>query len=155
MKAGQIVAILLDVDDLEDLPRHPMDEARQLYRVKVGGQYWFEYHCYEADDSCDAALWYKSHQQITVISMIESGGGKTEEERGYNGHSAAFRIRFKDGSEGDAFEDELLDSKSEFTRPDPPLPPNLRKGKKATRSKAFFTLGFGDTTFPIAGGGQG
>ena len=24
---------------------------------------WFEYHCQESDDSDDADLWYRSHQQ--------------------------------------------------------------------------------------------
>ena len=113
-------------------PVQPVGEAKQTYRVKVGQTYWFEYHCLEADHSADAELWYHSHQQVKVLRTEARGGGKDENERAYNGHPAAFKIRFADGFEHTGMEDELLDSREEFNRPDPPLPPAQRpdKGKK-------------------------
>jgi hypothetical protein len=117
-----------------DHPELPLGEAKQkqIYRHKPGDTCWFEYHCYEGDDSCDAKLWHHSHQQCKVLKMVEAGDGVTEMERGYNGYSAVFKVRFADGFVWDTFEDELLDDRSEFERPDPPLPPEQRpdKGEK-------------------------
>ena len=92
----------------------------QTYHVKPGDVVWFEYRCWESPSSADAELWYRSHNRVTVGRMIEPGGGKDIEERGFNGHPAVFRIRFSDGREFDATEDELMHDRAEFTRPDPP-----------------------------------
>lgn len=89
------------------------------YRKK-GDEVWFEYHCWESDESSDAELWHHSHQKVTVLSLLERGYGKTFIERAELGHPAMYRILFEDGSTGCAFEDELLDSKGEFCREDPP-----------------------------------
>ncbi len=89
-------------------------ETRQTYHVKPGDRVWFEYHCYESPKSADAQLWYRSHNPVTVGRMIERGSGKDMAERGYNGHSAVFKIRFDDGAEFDATEDELLHNRSEW-----------------------------------------
>ena len=43
----------------------------QKYDNKLGKEFWFEYHCYEAPDSCDAELWYRSHQKVKVIGVSE------------------------------------------------------------------------------------
>jgi hypothetical protein len=94
--------------------------SEQKYSVQIGKKYWFEYHCYEGHDSSDAKMWYHSHQIVTVISLSCEGNGDNKEERGNNGEPAVFRIRFNDGLEYDAFEDELMNSKKEFTRQDPP-----------------------------------
>lgn len=106
--------------------------AQQSYHVKIGGTYWFEYHCWESDSSCDAGLWYHSHQQCQVLEMQEAGFGKDMAERGYNGHSAGYNVRFTDGFEHVAMEDELYTDPKEFERPDPPSSPEQRrdKGKK-------------------------
>ena len=32
------------------------------YDDKVGKTFWFEYNCYESPESCDAEIWYRSHQ---------------------------------------------------------------------------------------------
>ena len=89
-------------------------------KFRQPGKYWYEYHCYEGHDSSDAELWYHSHQKVNVLSLVEQGFGDTPEERGNNGQPAVYNVRFSDGFTGDAFEDEILDSPSEFTRPDPP-----------------------------------
>jgi hypothetical protein len=95
-------------------------KAQQGDYKTIGSKCWFEYHCYEGKDSADAHLWYRSHQPITIVSLIEKGYGKTQQERGDNGHPAMYKIRFQDGFEGGVFEDEIMDSKKEFYRPDPP-----------------------------------
>jgi len=104
---------------------------KQTYHVKIGGTYWFEYRCYESDSSSDAVLWYHSHQQCKILKMIERGCGKDIEDRGYNGQPAVYKIQFSDGAVFDATEDEILDDRSEFTRPHPPAPPGHRRDKGA------------------------
>jgi GNAT superfamily N-acetyltransferase len=90
----------------------------------IGQKCLFEYHCYEGHDSSDAQLWYRSHQPITVLSIVERGYGKTQRERGENGAPAVYKVKFGDGFVGHAMEDELITSKSQFYRPDPPKPPS-------------------------------
>lgn len=102
----------------------------QLYPVKIGQRYWFEYHCYEGHDSADAELWYHSHQQITVLKLIERGIGKTPNERGDNGHPAMYSVKFDDGFVADIFEDEIMNSQSDFFRPDPPKNPKISTREK-------------------------
>jgi len=86
---------------------------------KVGRELWFEYHCFESDQSCDAELWHHSQQRVRVLQVVEPGVGETAEERGDNGQPRVYKVRFTDGFEYDVFEDELLDSPEEFTRPKP------------------------------------
>jgi len=81
---------------------------------------WFEYHCFESDESNDAALWHRSHTRVTVVSLEESGIGDTKAERAINGCPAVYTVRFEDGYVGDVFEDELVYQRSQFVRPDPP-----------------------------------
>ena len=73
------------------------------------GRRWFEYHCYEGEDSCDAELWHHTHQQVIILNKII--GNDPEVGRMY-------RARFTDGFEYDVCDDELLKSPSGFTRPD-------------------------------------
>lgn len=94
--------------------------VEQLIDSLVGTRLWFEYHCFESSASCDAELWYRSHQQVDVIEISGEGGGDNIEERLNNGHPRTYKIRFDDGYIDDAFEDELLVSSNEFVRPDPP-----------------------------------
>jgi hypothetical protein len=81
---------------------------------------FFEYHCFESTKSHDAALWLRSHQPVTVLAISEPGVGETPEERGNEGCPRVYRVRFADGFEADAFEDEVLTSPAQYTRPDPP-----------------------------------
>ena len=89
---------------------------------KIGQELWFEYHCWESSQSADAELWYHSHQKVIVLGMVENDGYDIpkQEDRYYAGCVLVYKIRFADGFEHDATEDELLDSKDEFCRPDPP-----------------------------------
>jgi len=50
-------------------------------------------------------------------------GDVKQKERFECGHQLVYRLRFEDGFEWDAFEDELLDSKADCERPDPPTGP--------------------------------
>ncbi len=89
----------------------------------AGQQCLFEYHCYEGHDSSDADLWYRSHQPVTVVKLLERGHGQTIQQRCDNGHPAMYTVRFQDGLVKGVFEDELLNSEKEFTRPSPPKGP--------------------------------
>lgn len=92
---------------------------------KVGDTAWFEYHCSESEDSDDADLWYRSHQQVTVVDVpnpedYSYGDGKTLEERMENASPRSYTVKFSDGVESRVIEDELFTSKDDFYRPDPP-----------------------------------
>ena len=69
---------------------------------------WFEYHCYEGEDSCDAELWHHTHQRVEILHEIKD----VDREVG-----RMYRVRFSDGFEHDVFADELADSSSKFYRP--------------------------------------
>lgn len=84
----------------------------------IGKEFWFEYHCFESDASCDANLWYRSHQKIRVISR-----GKDDHDE-FPDEPKIYKIQFEDGFVGDAFDDELMSSPKEFYRPDPPQKTN-------------------------------
>lgn len=94
--------------------------------LKLGIRRYFEYHCFESDQSCDAALWYRSHQRVRVLELVEPGYGKTKADRADNGQPAVYKVGFNDGFVGDVFEDELYSTKKQFFRPDPP--PSERPG---------------------------
>lgn len=83
------------------------------------GHYWFEYHCWESPKSQDAELWYRSHQKIEVLGLSPNhekcGLEMTRNERMEEGVPLTYEIRFADGFEGTAFEDEILESPEEFT----------------------------------------
>ena len=65
---------------------------------------WFEYHCYEGEDSCDAELWHHTHQQVAVIAKLKDTG------------LPMYKVRFSDGLEYDVFSDELVNSPKDFER---------------------------------------
>ena len=84
---------------------------------KILKNYWrkgelayFEYHCDQSESSCDYPLYQHSHQIVKVLKISEMGYGRTLMERGENCMARVYRIRFSDGLEWDAFEDELLTS---------------------------------------------
>jgi len=86
----------------------------------VGKEFWFEYHCFESPKSCDAELWYRTHNKVLVLSIVELGCGDTKLERLLEGCPRVYRVVFEDGFEYAVFEDELMESKEEFERPDAP-----------------------------------
>ena len=69
---------------------------------------WFEYHCYEGEDSADAELWRHTHQRVAVLNNLYP------QETDIPMH----RVRFDDRFECSVFDDELLTSQSLFYRPD-------------------------------------
>ncbi len=88
---------------------------------RVGAICFFEYHCLESHDSFDAELWYRSHQKVEILSIVEIGGGNTQEERANEGMPRVYQVKFlQDGFIGDAFEDELMDSEEEYFMDNPP-----------------------------------
>ena len=121
-------------DEMPEEEKDPAIAAPYLREEewKPGEQAWFEYHCTEAHDSADADLWYRSHQRVTVVGREQADGwdwpGSTMRERGEAGAPRAYKVRFKDGYERTAGEDELMTSRKGFYRPDPP------KGKFAVVS---------------------
>jgi hypothetical protein len=72
----------------------------------AGGSRWFEYHCYEGEDSADAELWHHTHQKVEVGERVEGCD------------VPVYHVVFADGFEGDVFNDELVGDPSEFYRPD-------------------------------------
>jgi hypothetical protein len=88
---------------------------------------WFEYHCFESPSSVDAALWYHSHQKVEVLAeaVTDAWAGSTYLERAEACMLKVYCLRFADGFEGEAFEDELLIDPSWYERPDPPAAPKF------------------------------
>jgi len=97
-----------------------LKESSEITDNVVGKEFWFEYHCFESPDSCDAELWYRTHNKVLVLSIVEFGCGETKLERLLEGCPRVYRVVFEDGFEYDVFEDELMESKEEFERPDAP-----------------------------------
>ncbi|KKM74802.1 hypothetical protein LCGC14_1396650 [marine sediment metagenome] len=103
-----------------------------------GERAYFEYHCYQAHDSADASLWYRSHQPVTVVDVGEDPNDEptTMAERAESGDPLTYHIKFTDGYEGAAFEDELLTSPRYFERLWNPPPaseiPDCHKPKEPT-----------------------
>lgn len=107
----------------------------------------YEYHCLESPESSDAHLWYRSHQPVTVLHRNEGepeAEHMTKEERGEEGIPWTYRVRFRDGHEGDAWEDELMTHPRHWYRPDPPKANDPFKGKWAARQVPHERL-FGPT----------
>ena len=116
---------------LEKLGINPMDmlidknlqeHIRKVLREdnKVGKTFWFEYHCYESPESCDAELWYRSHQKVKVIGVSEWSFDEFE-DRMDDAQPRVYLVEWEDGFQYDVFEDELMESKDEFYSPDPPI----------------------------------
>lgn len=102
---------------------------RQKYELA-----FFEYHCWESHESDDAQLWYRSHQPVMILRMDGDRAflKHTEEERYESACLLSYRVRFADGFEATAMEDELLDSEADYCRADPPpFPPQSNERKVA------------------------
>ena len=97
-----------------------LNETYKSVDDKVGKYFWFEYHCLESPNSCDAELWYRSHSKIKILGISYMGNGDTAKERGEIGEPRVYRALFEDGFEYDVWEDEVMDSPDDFYRPTPP-----------------------------------
>lgn len=92
---------------------------------------YFEYHCFQSHASGDAELWYRSQQPVTVVADEGWDGPAdldTLAKRAQEGVPRVYRVRFADGLEHTAFEDELLTS-AEFY--DPMYRPGQRPRKES------------------------
>lgn len=90
---------------------------------KRGEVAYFEYHCDKSPSSQDYPAYQHSHQAVKVLKIAERGEGRTLMERGKNSMIRVYTVRFADGLEWDAFEDELLTSPKYFDKEwDPPIP---------------------------------
>jgi hypothetical protein len=87
---------------------------------KVGKYFWFEYHCYESDDSCDEEIWYRSHQKVKVLSVSEWSFDNLQ-DRIDDGQPRVYKVMFNDGLKYDVYEDELMNSTEDFYRLNPPI----------------------------------
>jgi len=87
-----------------------------------GTELFFEYHCFESVKSEHYHLWLRSHQKVVVVecSNIEDYGDCSLEERQQGGMPLVYKMRFEDGFEDFAFEDELLESEDHYCRTAPP-----------------------------------
>ena len=98
-----------------------MDSFGSRERWVGGESAWYEYHCWRDHQSCDAELWYRDHQRVTVISLGDGEGcrmllaGESREERQREALPACYRVQFADGHIGTAMEDELLADPVFFT----------------------------------------
>ena len=107
----------------------------------VGQECFFEYHCWESDSSNDTDLWHRSHQKVIITGIAPNDAYMPDsdvvpvpslDERYDSAVLISYTIRFMDGYEGVAVEDELLDSANEYSRPDPPR----RRGRRRLEIKA-------------------
>lgn len=69
---------------------------------------YFEYHCYEGEDSADAELWHHTHQYVHVLCQLADRDVDVQ----------MYKVAFEDGLEYDVFGDELLAGPDEGYRPD-------------------------------------
>lgn len=99
---------------------------------RPGERAWFEYHCWESPESGDAALWYHSHQRVTVEARAGDDAllDSTFAERVEAGQPRCYDVRFSDGLTGTALEDELTETRAAWCRPDPPRDPATSRAGK-------------------------
>lgn len=108
-------------------PKQPKLPKLIELKIQVGKKYWFEYHCWESEESADAELWHHSHQQCLVTGIDVEYKDMTIDERYEAAMLNHYKIQFADGFASSAGEDELMASRSEFTRPNPPPKPKTPK----------------------------
>lgn len=112
---------------------------RELW--SVGDPAFFEYHCLRSHDSSDAQLWYRDHQRITVLSVIEDCDGFSMMQQGEpfdvrseEGCPLMYEVEFEDGFVSHVHEDELFVSVS-FYDPELSPPANWRELISSPNSK--------------------
>lgn len=124
------VAGVLPWDKLQALPVKPVGNSKIFLKESwfPGEKAYFEYHCLESHQSADAELWYRSHQEIEILSEEDSDAwdGATLGERTETGHLKVYKVKFSDGFMGTAMEDELFVNPAGFYRPDPPPRPSVQ-----------------------------
>lgn len=99
---------------------------------RPGDTAYYEYHCNPSHDSEDAPLWYRSHQKVMVLGLDHAGPGKTMNDRLSAGEPSTYRVRFADGFEGAAYEDELFTTEADFSAEyAPPSQSAVQKAKEA------------------------
>ena len=74
---------------------------------------YFEYHCYEGEDSSDAELWHHTHQQVEVIRKL-----RNIEEVDEADYGRMYEVKFPDGLIYNVCDDELVKSPTDYYRPD-------------------------------------
>lgn len=79
---------------------------RQIRLFKMPCKRWFEYHCWESEQSSHAELWRHTHQRCTVLRRLLPSEADYE----------MYEVEFEDGFKAQVFADELLRSESHFTR---------------------------------------
>lgn len=79
----------------------------------AGGRRYFEYHCYEGEDSSDAELWHHTHQQVAVLRKLRNIEEVDEVDCG-----RMYEVRFPDGFKYNVCDDELMESPVDYYRPD-------------------------------------
>ena len=103
---------------------------------KVGKYFWFEYHCYESPESCDAEIWYRSHQKVKVLSVSEWSFDNLQ-DRINDGQPRVYLVEWEDGFQYDVYEDELFESPNEFYRSSPPIK-NLQESIRRILREGMF-----------------
>lgn len=103
---------------------------------KVGKYFWFEYHCYESPESCDAEIWYRSHQKVKVLSVSEWSFDSLQ-DRINDGQPRVYLVEWEDGFQYDVYEDELFESPNEFYRSSPPIK-NLQESIRRILREGMF-----------------
>jgi hypothetical protein len=90
----------------------------------TGERPWFEYHCWESEQSSDAQMWFRSHEQVEVLAHDAADHDCLRplpyDERAESCQPCLYTIRFNDGFTGTCFEDELFANTLAYERPDPP-----------------------------------
>lgn len=92
---------------LTELMIFPASGERQQHRYTFPARAWFEYHCWESEDSADAELWRHTHERVIVLRML------SPDESDYE----MYEVRFADGYKGHVFADELTHTRKNFERP--------------------------------------
>jgi hypothetical protein len=108
----------------------------------------FEYHCLMDPSSSDYHLWKRTQQPVTVLGLHPQGEDFRNElptgaERADEGLPLTYQVRFGDGHEDSATEDELLVHPKHFSRGYAFLPENIGKqGSLSPRRTAAATAGY-------------
>lgn len=101
-------------------------------RWNPGDTAHFEYHCYQGHDSGDAQAWYRSHQPVQIVGGpfyddLPEQDSLTQQERFEAGSPNTYKVRFSDGHEHTAFEDELYEDPQFWTKGYEPPPEGERR----------------------------
>ena len=86
----------------------PGDGQPQIHHYKFPSKAWFEYHCWESEQSSDAKLWHHTHQKVEVLRLLDPNESDYE----------MYEVKFSDGLLAHVFADELMNNQSKFTRKD-------------------------------------